>query len=80
MQRVTVNGTLGRCLDGSLPAYYFAPGQQSRKWVVFFRGGDWCTRFDSVGTRDTDRNCLLRASAAASSGRQPYKSIESVGK
>eukprot|EP01083_Nonionella_stella_P188643 695803_1 len=30
------------CLDGSPANYYFAPGEQSTKYVIFFQGGGWC--------------------------------------
>jgi len=44
--RTLVTGIPGAaCLDGSPPAYYFAPGSGSGadKWLIFHQGGGWCT-------------------------------------
>lgn len=34
----------GVCLDGTPPAYYYAPGSDSgsRSWLIFLKGGGWC--------------------------------------
>ena len=36
---------LGRCLDGSPPAYYHAPAAPAAKtsWLIMLKGGGWCT-------------------------------------
>ena len=31
------------CLDGSPGNYYFANGTESKKYVIFFQGGGWCS-------------------------------------
>lgn len=33
-----------RCLDGSLPVYYYRKGygDGAQKWLVYFEGGGWC--------------------------------------
>ena len=34
----------GVCLDGTPPAYYYAPGvgSGSTSWLIFLKGGGWC--------------------------------------
>ena len=45
-----------RCLDGSAPGFYHRNGSDSRRWVVYLKGGGMCY---------TDENCLASA-------RSPY--------
>lgn len=53
---------LARCLDGSPPGFYFAPGSGSgsRNWVIHTQGGGWC---------GSDADCASRASSALGSSR-----------
>ena len=47
-----------RCLDGSPPGFYYRPGQDAKRWVVYLKGGGLC--YD-------DETCLASA-------RSPYGS------
>jgi O-palmitoleoyl-L-serine hydrolase len=47
-----------RCLDGSPAGLYFAPGQQSDKFVIYFEGGGLC-RGD--GLAETLEYCYKRS-------------------
>ena len=42
------------CLDGSVPGYYWRPGQDksSTKWILHLMGGGWC---------DNKEDCLKRS-------------------
>jgi len=60
MSKVELEGGLGRCNDGSNPVYYLSYGDEPTKWVIFFEGGDWCSRYDDIGDKDDRRNCVRR--------------------
>jgi hypothetical protein len=49
-----------RCLDGTQPGYYFAPGfgNGSTSWLIHTQGGGWCT---------SDADCAGRARSALGS-------------
>jgi O-palmitoleoyl-L-serine hydrolase len=46
------------CLDGSLAGVYFSPGNGTRKTVVYFEGGGWCSGLDSDSVLES---CYYRA-------------------
>ena len=37
-----VDDDMGKCLDGTSPAYYIRPGAETTKWYVHHEGGGWC--------------------------------------
>jgi hypothetical protein len=81
MRRVQLNGPLGRCLDGTNPVYYIHRGAATNKWVVFFQGGDWCTRYEQTGVKDYQRSCYARSFTDGSSKRAgPYKSLSTLSR
>lgn len=45
------------CLDGSDPAYYFAPGSSTGadKWFIYHEGGGWCTTLADCYARSKTR-------------------------
>lgn len=80
MSRVQLSGPAGLCLDGSRPVYYIHRGAVARKWVVFFEGGDWCTRWEETGVKDFQRSCYTRSFSSGSSSRSgPLKSLAVLG-
>lgn len=54
----TVTGSV--CLDGSPPAYYLYKGAESKKFVIFQRGGGWCT---------SDSDCASRSESTLGSSK-----------
>ncbi|EGD76876.1 hypothetical protein PTSG_08223 [Salpingoeca rosetta] len=62
-----------RCLDGSLPAFYFSPASNkthSNDWVLYFRGGGWCY---------TEAECAQRAKTQLGSSTQLGKTFNYKG-
>ena len=43
------------CLDGSVPGYYWRPGQGSTKWILHLMGGGWCADGNACLGRSTSR-------------------------
>lgn len=48
------------CLDGSPPAFYFAPGPEATKFYIHQEGGGWCA---------PGLNCLQRAATPLGSSK-----------
>ncbi len=34
-----------KCLDGSIPAFYWKKGDESKKFLIYFEGGEFCGSF-----------------------------------
>jgi hypothetical protein len=47
--------TGAKCMDGSLPAFYFRKGKGEgiRKWLIYFEGGGWCFDLELCQTRSS---------------------------
>jgi hypothetical protein len=50
----------GVCLDGSAPVYYLYEGKETRKFVIFQKGGGWCS---------SDSDCAARANSVLGSSK-----------
>ena len=63
MVRYGVDDKDAVCNDGSPYVFYFAPGNQTDKWLIFFNGGAWC--FDKVSC---DRRMIQSPNLMSSKG------------
>mmetsp|Transcript_26402 Transcript_26402/g.50144 ORF Transcript_26402/g.50144 Transcript_26402/m.50144 type:complete len:504 (+) Transcript_26402:151-1662(+) len=61
------------CLDGSAPVYHMARGSNSRKWIVFHEGGDWCSQLMQVDDPTVQRDswsCHARSKTGLGSSKK----------
>jgi hypothetical protein len=51
------------CLDGTTPNYYFRPGFAGgqNKFIVFIKGGGWCSGVSSPPVANCTESCLYRS-------------------
>eukprot|EP01084_Bolivina_argentea_P110061 196586_1 len=53
-----ISDTSALCLDGSQAVYYFKPGIEINKWVIYFPGTAWCTGFDETIISHRIKSCI----------------------
>jgi hypothetical protein len=67
---------LARCLDGSAAAYYYSPGAERTKWLIFHEGGGFCTDIDDCALRAQTYLGSTAGDAARMTLTDPYFSLD----
>ena len=70
------NYPLARCLDGSVAAYYYAPGSERTKWLIFHEGGGFCTDIADCAKRAQSYLGTTTNDASTKKLSEPYFSLD----
>lgn len=69
---------LARCLDGSAPMYYVAPGAERAKFILFHEGGGFCGSMEDCQQRALGRLGSTTADGDSRVLAEPYFSADPI--
>lgn len=69
---------LARCLDGSAPMYYVAPGAERAKFILFHEGGGFCGSIEDCQQRALGRLGSTTADGDSRLLTEPYFSTDPI--
>ena len=69
---------LARCLDGSAPIYYIAPGAERKKFILFHEGGGFCGSIEDCQQRSQGRLGSTSADGDSRLLSEPYFSTDQL--